>query len=165
MVWLKKTLKHGNLKQYHTHTINLNNLNNSQLIWSLIQFFSHRQDRLMEVVCIHHTSPAKFSPFLLTLRTLFCRVRRNQLLNWRELLGTSSVMSASVMSTPMMSKRRRDGSSADWKKWRGLTVSGSWIYIYIHNIRICIYIYPSKIEWDLNNGPLSKLLELLDTQV
>ena len=26
-------------------------------------------------------------------------------------------------------------------------------------------IYPSKIEWDLTNGPLSKLLELLDTQV
>ena len=25
--------------------------------------------------------------------------------------------------------------------------------------------YPSKIEWDLTNGPLSKLLELLDTQV
>ena len=24
---------------------------------------------------------------------------------------------------------------------------------------------PSKIEWDLTNGPLSKLLELLDTQV
>ena len=26
-------------------------------------------------------------------------------------------------------------------------------------------IDPSKIEWDLTNGPLSKLLELLDTQV
>ena len=25
--------------------------------------------------------------------------------------------------------------------------------------------FPSKIEWDLTNGPLSKLLELLDTQV
>ena len=24
---------------------------------------------------------------------------------------------------------------------------------------------PSKIEWDLTNGPISKLLELLDTQV
>ena len=24
---------------------------------------------------------------------------------------------------------------------------------------------PSKIEWDLSNGPLSKLLELLNTQV
>ena len=24
---------------------------------------------------------------------------------------------------------------------------------------------PSKIEWDLTNGPVSKLLELLDTQV
>ena len=24
---------------------------------------------------------------------------------------------------------------------------------------------PSKIKWDLTNGPLSKLLELLDTQV
>ena len=24
---------------------------------------------------------------------------------------------------------------------------------------------PLKIEWDLTNGPLSKLLELLDTQV
>ena len=24
---------------------------------------------------------------------------------------------------------------------------------------------PSKNEWDLTNGPLSKLLELLDTQV
>ena len=24
---------------------------------------------------------------------------------------------------------------------------------------------PSKIEWDLTNGPLSKLLELLDTKV
>ena len=24
---------------------------------------------------------------------------------------------------------------------------------------------PSKIEWDLTNGPLRKLLELLDTQV
>ena len=29
-----------------------------------------------------------------------------------------------------------------------------------------LYDYdPSKIEWDLTNGPLSKLLELLDTQV
>jgi len=26
-------------------------------------------------------------------------------------------------------------------------------------------ITPSKIEWDLTNGPLSKLLELLNTQV
>ena len=26
-------------------------------------------------------------------------------------------------------------------------------------------VIPSKIEWDLTNGPLSKLLELLDTQV
>ena len=26
-------------------------------------------------------------------------------------------------------------------------------------------LYPSKIEWDLTNGPLGKLLELLDTQV
>ena len=25
--------------------------------------------------------------------------------------------------------------------------------------------YPSKIEWDLTNGPLRKLLELWDTQV
>ncbi len=25
--------------------------------------------------------------------------------------------------------------------------------------------HPSKIEWDLTNGPLSKLLELLDAQV
>ena len=25
--------------------------------------------------------------------------------------------------------------------------------------------FPSKIEWDLTNGPLRKLLELLDTQV
>ena len=30
---------------------------------------------------------------------------------------------------------------------------------------IYIYTYPSKIELDLTNGPLSKLLELLDTQV
>ena len=28
----------------------------------------------------------------------------------------------------------------------------------------CMYI-PSKIDWDLTNRPLSKLLELLDTQV
>ena len=28
-----------------------------------------------------------------------------------------------------------------------------------------VFMYPSKIEWDLTNGPLSKLLELLDTQV
>ena len=26
-------------------------------------------------------------------------------------------------------------------------------------------LFPAKIEWDLTNGPLSKLLELLDTQV
>ena len=26
-------------------------------------------------------------------------------------------------------------------------------------------VFPSKIAWDLTNGPLSKLLELLDTQV
>ena len=25
--------------------------------------------------------------------------------------------------------------------------------------------HPSKIEWDLTNGPLTKLLELLDTKV
>ena len=41
--------------------------------------------------------------------------------------------------------------------------------------RRCVVVYcissplrcisPSKIEWDLTNGPLSKLLELLDTQV
>ena len=32
----------------------------------------------------------------------------------------------------------------------------------------CVYIkifIPSKIEWDLPNGPLTKLLELLDTNV
>ena len=28
-----------------------------------------------------------------------------------------------------------------------------------------IFINPSKIEWDLPNGPLTKLLELLDTKV
>ena len=28
-----------------------------------------------------------------------------------------------------------------------------------------IWLIPSKIEWDLTNGPLSKLLELLGTQV
>ena len=27
------------------------------------------------------------------------------------------------------------------------------------------WVFPSKIEWDLTNGPLSKLVELLDTQV
>ena len=27
------------------------------------------------------------------------------------------------------------------------------------------HLYPSKIEWDLSNGPLSKLLGLLDAQV
>ena len=27
------------------------------------------------------------------------------------------------------------------------------------------YMFPSKIEWDLTNGPLRKLLEFLDTQV
>ena len=31
--------------------------------------------------------------------------------------------------------------------------------------RIIWYLPPSKIEWDLTNGPLNKLLELLDTQV
>ena len=25
--------------------------------------------------------------------------------------------------------------------------------------------YPSKIEWDITNGPLTKLLELSDTKV
>ena len=25
--------------------------------------------------------------------------------------------------------------------------------------------FPSKIEWDLTNGPLSNVLEILDTQV
>ena len=29
---------------------------------------------------------------------------------------------------------------------------------------LLILLFPSKIEWDLTNGPLSKLLELLDTQ-
>ena len=28
-----------------------------------------------------------------------------------------------------------------------------------------LLVFPSKMEWDLTNGPLSKLLELLDTQV
>ena len=28
-----------------------------------------------------------------------------------------------------------------------------------------VFLIPSKIEWDLTNGPLSNLLELLDTQV
>ena len=32
------------------------------------------------------------------------------------------------------------------------------------NLRNCPFC-PSKIEWDLTNRPLSKLLELLDTQV
>ena len=27
------------------------------------------------------------------------------------------------------------------------------------------FVIPSKIEWDLTNGPLRKLLELLDPQV
>ena len=27
------------------------------------------------------------------------------------------------------------------------------------------FVVPSKIEWDLTNGPLTKLLELLDTKV
>ena len=30
---------------------------------------------------------------------------------------------------------------------------------------MAVSFYPSTIEWDLTNGPLSKLLELLDTQV
>ena len=30
---------------------------------------------------------------------------------------------------------------------------------------IYVYIYIAKIEWDLTNGPLRNLLELLDTQV
>ena len=30
---------------------------------------------------------------------------------------------------------------------------------------LTVNISPSKIEWDLTNGPQSKLLELLDTQV
>ena len=34
----------------------------------------------------------------------------------------------------------------------------------IHGTGIFTYV-PSKMEWDLTNRPLSKLLELLDTQV
>ena len=36
---------------------------------------------------------------------------------------------------------------------------------YRHIILMQCHIIPSKIEWDLTNGPLSKLLELLDTHV
>ena len=36
-------------------------------------------------------------------------------------------------------------------------------YLTINMNRCCFF--PSKIEGDLTNGPLSKLLELLDTQV
>ncbi len=43
--------------------------------------------------------------------------------------------------------------------WLGLPKSDS-NSMGIHGIYI-----PSKIEWDLTNGPLRKLLELLDTQV
>ena len=39
------------------------------------------------------------------------------------------------------------------------------IPIYPKNPHIYIPRIPSKIEWDLPNGPLTKLLELLDTKV
>ena len=44
----------------------------------------------------------------------------------------------------------RAGRGKTWEVWTGLG-------------KYCLY--PSKVEWDLTNGPLSKLLELLDTQV
>ena len=45
------------------------------------------------------------------------------------------------------------------KTSKNLGLRGSWYFIgYTPG-------YPSKSEWDLTNGPLSKLLGLLDTQV
>ena len=36
------------------------------------------------------------------------------------------------------------------------------LYVYLVALS-CNMLFPSKIEWDLTNGPLSMLLELLDT--
>ena len=41
--------------------------------------------------------------------------------------------------------------------WCGRLMHDTVYYIHL--------FFPSKIEWDLTNGPLSKLVEILDTQV
>ena len=57
--------------------------------------------------------------------------------------------------------RLSDLSLAHWKpKEKVLTNSGLSVPE-VHEVPQC----PSNIEWDLTTGPLSKLLELLDTQV
>ena len=40
-----------------------------------------------------------------------------------------------------------------------------WNWCTMYNCEWNLYNIPSKIEWDLTNGPLTKLLELLDSKV
>ena len=48
-----------------------------------------------------------------------------------------------------------------WNSWRN-----SLMLLHIHILNRNVYFkFPSKIKCDLTNGPLSKLLELLETQV
>ena len=50
-----------------------------------------------------------------------------------------------------------------WKVLVATHSHGQFFNILVKHVKVSSY--PSKIEWDLTNGPLSKLLELLDTQV
>ena len=66
-----------------------------------------------------------------------------------------------------VSKRTYDlhqKSKKDHQKKRR-ELSPSRLFIFFKVLEFQSSKIPSKIEWDLTNGPLSKLLELLDTQV
>ena len=67
--------------------------------------------------------------------------------------GTWKIIQQVVSNPPFISHL---GHLGEKNLLRGLTY---------HGYQVGIPIISSNIEWDLTNGPLSKLLELLDTQV
>ena len=67
---------------------------------------------------------------------------------------THTHTSASIVSTSMLDTSYQSCEMAQSSRIH-MTFDRLWFYMY----------FPSKIQWDLTNGPLSKLLELLDTQV
>ena len=66
---------------------------------------------------------------------------------------THTHTSASIVSTSILDTSYQSCEMAQSSRIH-MTFDRLWFYMY----------FPSKIKWDLTNGPLSKLLELLDTQ-
>ena len=78
-------------------------------------------------------------------------------LSWR---ASTSKQALEIVAAQLADARETDGQSR-MKLNRALAIFRG-RRIKAHEIRS---FFPSKIEWDLNNGPLSEVLELLDTQV